>query len=211
MKVYSLLSTSGTILAFRKTSSNMKKIYTLLFIISLCAYGNTAYAGTNLICNATAIASPTVICTGQSAMLSGALSGPGAGSGSYTWLPMNTPGQSITVSPTAPTTYTLQVVAGTDTCYRAVTVNVLTCAGVEEFAAEDVKIYPSPASNEINILFEKNTAIINTEVKLINELGEIVYSTSENKIDVSKLPRGLYFVNVRINEKYITSKKILLL
>jgi hypothetical protein len=41
------------------------------------------HADTNLVCSATAIATPTLICTGQGATLSATLGGPGSGSATY--------------------------------------------------------------------------------------------------------------------------------
>jgi hypothetical protein len=58
----------------------------------------------------TATATPTVICAGQSSVLSASATG-GSGSFSYVWTPGNIPGSSTTVSPTVTTTYT---VAATD-------------------------------------------------------------------------------------------------
>jgi hypothetical protein len=54
---------------------------------------------------------------------------------------------------------------------------------------EQLKVYPNPAFNELRIE--------NGKLKLkefYNYTGQLLFTTSENKIDVSKYPRGLYFV-----------------
>jgi hypothetical protein len=60
-----------------------------------------------------------------------------------------------------------------------------------QFAINNVqlKVYPNPAFNELRIE--------NGKLKLkefYNYTGQLLFTTTENKIDVSRYPRGLYFV-----------------
>ena len=54
---------------------------------------------------------------------------------------------------------------------------------------EQLKVYPNPAFNELSI--ENGKLKIK---ELYNYTGQLLFTTAENKIDVSKYPRGLYFV-----------------
>jgi hypothetical protein len=50
-------------------------------------------------------------------------------------------------------------------------------------------VYPNPAHNEIKIEKGKSKT-----KELYNYIGQLIFTTTQNKIDVSKYPRGLYFV-----------------
>ena len=54
---------------------------------------------------------------------------------------------------------------------------------------EQLKVYPNPAFNELSI--ENGKLKIK---ELYNYTGQLLFTTAENKIDVSKFPTGLYFV-----------------
>ena len=54
---------------------------------------------------------------------------------------------------------------------------------------EQLKVYPNPANS---ILYIQTNSKQKRE--LYNYTGQLVFTTTENKIDVSKYPRGLYFV-----------------
>lgn len=191
----------------------MKKIHTSILIILFAISSQLLLAGTNLTCTANATSSSNLICIGQGVTLSGTISGLGMGGASYTWLPLGTSGQYITVYPTTSTTYTVQVKSGADTCYAVTTVSVSSCAGTEEFTSSKFSIFPNPAITEINIIQNFNLPKGYLEIKLINELGELVYLGHEQKIDVSNLPRGIYLVMAKdeTNIQIITYKKILLI
>ncbi len=74
-----------------------------------------------------------------------------------------------------------------------------------------VNIYPNPANTEINIELAKNNE--NTKIEIFNNIGQIVYSadTKNNieKIDISKLSSGMYFVKLS-NRNLSHIKKIVL-
>jgi hypothetical protein len=78
--------------------------------------------------------------------------------------------------------------------------------GIGEIKEEEMSIYPNPASATIKIEIKDNKG----KVSIYNLLGEII-NTSEitnykTEIDVSTLPKGLYFVEVE-SEKGIIRKK----
>ena len=75
---------------------------------------------------------------------------------------------------------------------------------VDEFAKGSYKIYPNPVSDILNI--ESKEAL--DFIRVINVLGKEVLSSKENSIDVSKLPSGLYFVEISAGNKSATKKII---
>jgi photosystem II stability/assembly factor-like uncharacterized protein len=84
---------------------------------------------------------------------------------------------------------------------------------VEEFSAlNTLSIFPNPATNEINLLWDKDE---NVSIKIYNTLGKLVYFsknqdlTERLKINTSNYSTGLYFVNVNTVEGLITKKIII--
>lgn len=73
----------------------------------------------------------------------------------------------------------------------------------------DFKIYPNPTSTQINLLFDK---IEFKTIQLIDVLGSVVLtqqSSSNNfQLDVSKYPKGIYFVKVSSKNSSSTMKVI---
>ncbi len=80
-------------------------------------------------------------------------------------------------------------------------------AGVEEYAAETVMIYPNPASDVISVEGENIS-----EVMIYNALGQMVYhKTGECEkllISTSSLDEGLYVVNVKSVNGVTSSQRI---
>lgn len=76
--------------------------------------------------------------------------------------------------------------------------------------ADDLLIFPNPATNKINI--KLTNAAVNTEVLLSNLCGQVLSSfrmDSDNSvIDISSLPKGVYFVNLQDGKKKVTKKII---
>ncbi len=74
-------------------------------------------------------------------------------------------------------------------------------------ASLDVTVYPNPASNEISIISPEPLDLYSIH----NVIGETVrYGTfaGHYKLDVSGLPAGIYFINVRSGEKQTIKKFI---
>ena len=73
-------------------------------------------------------------------------------------------------------------------------------------AENDVTIFPNPASTEIKInLPSKNNFLI----EVINTLGKTIIKTeNQNKIDVSRLSSGIYFIKVK-QENIFYSQKVI--
>lgn len=74
--------------------------------------------------------------------------------------------------------------------------------------AFDFEVYPSPASDQVNIV---SNAQGNAQVSLINLAGQVVFtenynSLTQRQINVSDLSEGLYFVQVASDNSYVTKK-----
>lgn len=78
--------------------------------------------------------------------------------------------------------------------------------GVSDFESANIKMYPNPSRNELNIE-AKNTI---QKVRIYNILGQEVLSSSPNansvKLQTSSLQKGVYVVKTTINGKVSTSK-----
>lgn len=111
------------------------------------------------------------ICRGDTVTISA------SGGLTYIWAPEPFGGcgtcESIEVSPTETTTYLVQGIdangcASTD----EVTVTVDICNTIENNLAEQIHIYPNPASNYLNITLPDE--LINADIILYNILGEVI-------------------------------------
>lgn len=83
-------------------------------------------------------------------------------------------------------------------------------ANTNELSANDLKVYPNPTSGNITIT---NLSEVNSQVNVLDVLGNTVLSTtmnsSNNSIDLSALPRGMYIIQIN-NENSIKSSSIIL-
>ncbi len=61
---------------------------------------------------------------------------------------------------------------------------------VNENRLLDFSVYPTPTENILNI--KSKTEI--TKIEIYSKLGQLIKETIENKIDISNLTQGLYFV-----------------
>ena len=81
--------------------------------------------------------------------------------------------------------------------------------GIEEVENENIKIYPNPANDFINIEINDNHNG-NFNISIYNSLGIKVMETSnENTINIEDLPSGMYFINVT-TENLNKTKKIII-
>lgn len=72
---------------------------------------------------------------------------------------------------------------------------------VEEFANEidnDLQVFPNPAST---ILFVKTS--LSSKRELYNALGQLIYTTTKNEIDVSKFAKGMYYLRCGFHVKKV--------
>ena len=79
--------------------------------------------------------------------------------------------------------------------------------GINEIFQKDfVKVFPSPAKDQINVQFTENTLKYN--IKLINIEGKTLIETKSKSIDVSRFKSGIYFVTVDTDQYHIIRKVV---
>ncbi len=84
--------------------------------------------------------------------------------------------------------------------------------GLEEFLEQkDVSIFPNPASTTLNVKMDK---VMNASIRIFNSLGELlvyqpqVSSDTVHSINISALPKGIYFVRINSDKGTITKKLV---
>jgi hypothetical protein len=82
-----------------------------------------------------------------------------------------------------------------------------------EVLEQQVKIFPNPASNELNIAFEGSVGKNRFSCELYNALGELVLfkelNAMNNKIAVRGLAKGLYFIKLNNGPDSVIKKIVL--
>jgi CubicO group peptidase (beta-lactamase class C family) len=69
-----------------------------------------------------------------------------------------------------------------------------------------ISIYPNPAKAEINIVLPSNE---NAQIEISDAIGQVlVKEQNKNKIDISNLTNGLYFISVKQQQQSYTQKLI---
>jgi len=151
------------------------------------------------------------ICTGDSVSLTA------SGATTYSWSPStglsSSTGAMVYASPTTTTTYT---VIGSDvagcTGSTTVTINVITCAGIEENTNSDnIHILTQPDKNIITISFDNAADFSNSVLTIYNIKGELILKTQllskSNDINLNRLAKGYYVLKID-NDKQAFIKKI---
>ncbi len=82
-------------------------------------------------------------------------------------------------------------------------INTLSVSSIDDQnISEENILYPNPVENTINIANSNN--LMNTAV--YNNLGQFLFETKEKEIDVSTLPKGVYFLKLLNNEGSLVKK-----
>ncbi len=155
---------------------------------------------------------PTIISLGEEITLTAT-----AGFSSYLWSTGDTTA-SITIEPTGSANYTVEV-EDENGCTQEDTigVTVLLPSTVDEFTSfeKNLKIFPVPASGDLNILFpafEKEITITisdNTGRLIHEEKMESNTSESIKKVSLPPLEAGVYLINIR-SVVFSVSRKIII-
>ncbi len=77
--------------------------------------------------------------------------------------------------------------------------------GVSNETAAQISFFPNPVENLLSVNAFGNKV---SEIRIVNLAGQTLIISNETNINVSDLPKGLYFVAVLINDKLINSKFI---
>jgi hypothetical protein len=146
----------------------------------------------------------TSICKGEKTILNA------SGAITYTWN-NNVTTNTIQVSPITQTVYNVKGTSA-DGCENTgtITVKVNPCTGINSYGIPiDISIYPNPNSG---VFVVRSSEPI--KMTLINELGQFINSYSlpketDQEINISDLPKGIYFV-IGERDGFIFKEKIII-
>jgi hypothetical protein len=185
-------------------SNGTYTLYVMGSISPTSAASSTAASISNVIFGSTpmvsAVSSDTLLCTGNSAVLSA------TGAASYTWNTSATT-SSISISPTVNTSYTVTGKSGYCISTYTIIQQVDPCTGLAETGEDrSASIFPNPFTSDLNF-----SAKGEMEIQMTNMMGEIVREvklSSNSSISTSDLPKGMYFLTVRTGTEYKNLKLI---
>ncbi|MBL7910815.1 MAG: T9SS type A sorting domain-containing protein [Bacteroidia bacterium] len=179
-------------------------VYTVTGTTGSCS--NVKTATVNLLPLPTINATPnnSVICQGQSVILNA------TGATTYSWMPGNLNGTSVTYTPAATAVYT---VTGSDAngCKNTanVTVNVSICTGINALSKNaGFSLYPNPTSG-ILILKMNNAQTSNVSIEVMDAAGKVVLNSefifsdkaNSTEINLEKFANGIYFIKLATENK----------
>lgn len=113
----------------------------------------------------------------------------------YVFFDVNNPSDSVAATVTYATTQTFEI--------------------REERAVESLEVFPNPAADKLEVSYEFNSSGTHT-FELINLVGNKVYrkilsrNQGDFNLDVSKLPRGVYFYTMRNGNNTLVTRKLVL-
>ena len=124
-------------------------------------------------------------------------------------------GSGIYVKPTVTSNYIVQFTLCGVPRADTVKVTVIGGAGINELGVRGSELVVSPNPNNGLLTVEilnKDFLLENSEIKIINVLGEvkkiIELKIKNEKLDISELPNGIYFLELVQNGEFILCKKI---
>lgn len=153
------------------------------------------------------VASNTLICSGQTTTLQA------SGATSYTFNPGGITSNPASVNPSSTTTYTVVGATGPCSGTNMITINVSTCAGInEQSALTGMSVYPNPANSVIYINFNGNQ-YSKAIIEVTDAIGKVVIKKQSDNlnnlpISVSELSNGIYIVSITVEGKRSVKKFI---
>ncbi len=199
--VWNTSSTSASIVV----SPTLTTTYTVTGTVAGCSSTSTLNILVHPLPNVTATSINSLICDGEAAVITA------GGAISYVWNTSST-SQSITVTPTVTTLYT---VTGTDIngCVNSATYNLIVswCAGINQLdiTNTDFIIYPNPSEG---VFFIKTSLSNEHEIVIYNKLGQIIQKTklnSSSQVDLTQEANGIYQIIILNNGKAVFSTKVI--
>lgn len=91
----------------------------------------------------------------------------------------------------------------------SIDINITKSLGVNEITKANLSLAPNPANESVSVTID---GVDNANVKIVDVLGNIVYSKSVNattKINVAEFRNGIYFVTIEGDNKKTTTKKLI--
>ena len=110
-------------------------------------------------------------------------------------------------------TQTLQTVHG---CDSVVTLHLTITVGIDDYETAGIMtVYPNPTSNILNVQCTMNNVQLSgTEIHIVDMYGKLVrtvdtrHGTSLQRIDISDLANGVYFVKLMAEDRVIAVRKV---
>ncbi|AXE19729.1 hypothetical protein DR864_19290 [Runella rosea] len=120
----------------------------------------------------------------------------------------------LTVAPQLPTTYTLKSVSntcGTGNVSGSAFANVI-ITSIADLIKSGINFFPNPIAKQLNISISSTAT---TEWQLVDNQGRILKSnrwesrpTYEETVDTHSFPPGVYFMKVKINDRWFSTKMV---
>lgn len=87
---------------------------------------------------------------------------------------------------------------------------IITSNKINADIENEIVIYPNPSSSSISIINNDNSLI--SEIKFLSITGEVIKIVNNNKsnIDISNLPKGIYFLNIKTTNNEMKYKKLII-
>ena len=147
--------------------------------------------------------STATICSGAEATLSA------SGANNYTWMPGNTTGSTIVVSPTTASCYSVTGEYAHCTGTAQACVHVQTCTAISDPSPEPgIVLYPNPSMNQLTLQFPD---ITKTTVTIYDVLGKKILSaefTGSKTFNISDWSEGTYVMMITSAYKTIYKKVV---
>ncbi len=84
--------------------------------------------------------------------------------------------------------------------------------GINDNEFQNIQFYPNPVRNTLNIDFDSEFGIVNSQLVITDVLGKTVYQTTlitpTSEIDISPLLKGIYILKITNQNKQLTRKII---
>jgi hypothetical protein len=148
----------------------------------------------------TTTSASSLICSNESATLSV------SGADTYTWSTGEN-SYSIAVTPSITSSYSVTGTVNNCTVNAVITQSVDACIGIKEYSAEKIYLYPNPVNEILNISVPSSNAV---EIIITNLLGKVKFEKEYcERINLSFLAAGPYFIMVRSSERTILKEKFI--
>lgn len=179
-------------------------VYTVTGTTGSCSNVKTATVTLLPLPTINATPNNSVVCQGQSVILNA------TGATTYSWMPGNVNGASVTYTPAATAIYTVTG-TGANGCKNTtnVTVNVSICTGINALSNNNgFSLYPNPTSG-ILILKMNNAQTTQVAIEVMDAAGKVVLNNefifsdkaNSTEINLEKFANGIYFIKLVTENK----------
>ncbi|MBA3681095.1 MAG: T9SS type A sorting domain-containing protein [Bacteroidetes bacterium] len=186
--------------------------YTVTGTTSGCSASKTATVTLLALPTINATPNNSIICVGQPVILNA------TGATTYSWMPGNLTGSSVTYTPASSAVYTVTG-TGANGCKNManVTVNISTCTGIDELVnVSGFSLFPNP-TNGILTLKITTGQTSNGLIEVTDAAGKRIlqseydFNDKENskEINIEKFASGIYFLTLTTSEKTTHTIKII--